>query len=115
MTALPPAVQRFVDAGNAFDLDALVATLAEDVLVLDDNREFVGVDATRHWLAEEVVGAHVTMTVRSARQHHATTVLQAELDGDFDKAGLPDPLVLTYYVTVEDDRVVTLVIAQVRS
>ena len=31
-------------------------------------------------------------------------------DGEYDKTGLPDPLVLTYYFTVRDDRIVRLII-----
>lgn len=31
------------------------------------------------------------------------------MDGLYDKTGLPDPLVLTHYFTVRDDRIVRLI------
>jgi hypothetical protein len=32
------------------------------------------------------------------------------MDGDYDKTGLPSPLVLTHYFTLRDDRIVRLII-----
>jgi hypothetical protein len=37
-------------------------------------------------------------------------LVNAVTDGEYDKTGLPDPLVLTYYFTVRDDRIVRLII-----
>jgi hypothetical protein len=37
-------------------------------------------------------------------------MVHAVTDGEYDKTGLPDPLVLTYYFTVRDDRIVRLII-----
>jgi hypothetical protein len=32
------------------------------------------------------------------------------MDGNYDKTGLPDPLVLTHYFTVRDGRIIRLII-----
>jgi hypothetical protein len=32
------------------------------------------------------------------------------MDGDYDKSGLPDPLVLTYYFALADDHIAQLII-----
>ena len=37
-------------------------------------------------------------------------IVHAVTDGEYDKTGLPDPLVLTYYFTVRGDRIVQLII-----
>jgi hypothetical protein len=39
----------------------------------------------------------------------------ANVDGDYDKRGLPDPLVLAFYVTPRDDQIVQLIILRNRS
>jgi hypothetical protein len=107
---LPAPVQGYIATSNAFDSDALIAWFADDALVNDDRREFRGVDAIRRWLDREIVGARVTMRVTAASEHHGDVALDAVTDGDYDKTGLPDPLVLTYYFTVRDDRIVRLII-----
>jgi hypothetical protein len=38
--------------------------------------------------------------------------LDAVIEGDYDKTALPDPLVLTYYFTVRDDRIVRLILVR---
>ncbi len=111
-TDLPAPVQGYVAAGNAFDLEGLTAWFADDALVNDARREFVGRPAITRWLAREVVGDRVTMDVTSVRVLHGEVVVDAEMDGDYDKTGLPDPLVLTHYFGVEGDRIVRLVIVR---
>jgi len=110
ITTLPAAVQGYIDGGNAFDSDAVSNWFAEDALVNDARREFWGVDAIRRWLDREVIGDKVTMDVTSSFEHHGDVVVNALMDGDYDKTGLPDRLILSHYFTVSDDRIVRLII-----
>jgi hypothetical protein len=107
-TALGPVLAEHLRAVNAFDLDAIVATFAEDALVNDARREFRGIEAIRAWVAKEMVGDHVTLAITKAFDHHGTTVMRAAYDGDYDKTGLPDPLIMTNYVTVQNGKIVSL-------
>ncbi|MGW5113292.1 hypothetical protein [Nocardia sp. NPDC004123] len=61
--ALPEVVAAHIAAVNAFDLDAIVATFAEDALVNDVRREFAGTPSIRAWARHELVGDKVTMEV----------------------------------------------------
>jgi hypothetical protein len=107
---LPAPVQGYVDASNAINLDALVEWFADDAFVNDARREFWGKDAIRAWLDREVIGDKVTMDVTAASEHHGQVTVAGAMDGDYDKTGLPDPLILTHYFTVRDDRIVTLIV-----
>jgi hypothetical protein len=60
--------------------------------------------------AREIIGDHVTMKVVDARLHGDHVALKAEIDGDFDKKGLPSPLVLAFYFSLERNRIGQLVI-----
>ncbi len=62
----------------------------------------------RAWVAAEIVGDHVTIVPVEAFEHHGMTIVRGRYDGDYDKAGLPDELILTNYFAVEDDRIVSL-------
>src|ERR1700730_13176688 len=109
-TTLPAPVQGYVAASNAFDADALIAWFADDALVNDARREFQGADAIRRWLDREVIGDKVTMEITAVAEHHGDVAVDAVIDGDYDKTGLPDRLVLTHYFTVRDDRIVRPII-----
>jgi hypothetical protein len=107
---LPAPVQGYIDAGNAFDGDALIEWFADDAFVNDARREFWGKAAIRAWLDREVIGDKVTMAPTAASEHDGNVTVAAAMDGEYDKAGLPDPLILTHYFTVRDDRIVRLII-----
>ena len=103
-------VAEYVAAVNAFDEDAVVATFVENALVNDVRREFWGKDAIRSWVREEIVGDGVTVEPIDVIEHHGQTILRGRYDGEYDKTGLPDELILTGYFTVRDGRIVTLII-----
>ncbi|MFC7583848.1 nuclear transport factor 2 family protein [Nonomuraea antimicrobica] len=50
------AAQAYVDAVNARDLEALVASFAQDAEIVDVSRSIRGHDAIREWAGNEVIG-----------------------------------------------------------
>jgi hypothetical protein len=109
-TQLPSVAQRYTDAVNAFDIDAVMATFAPDALVNDNHREYADPDSIRAWVAAEIVGDHVTMEATEAIDRSGITVLRARYDGDYDKTNLPDELILTNYIVIHDDLITALFI-----
>jgi SnoaL-like domain len=107
---LPAPVQGYIAASNAFDRDALIGWFADDAFVNDARREFWGKDAIRAWLDREVIGDKVTMNPTATSVHHGDVAVYAAMDGEYDKTGLPDPLILAHYFTVRGDRIVRLII-----
>ena len=108
--ALPDVIAAHIAAHNRPDPDAFVATFAADALLNDAQREFVGHDAIRAWADKEIFGDHVTMQVESAFRHHADIVVHARVDGDFDKSKLPDPVILSYYFSLDAGKIAQLII-----
>jgi SnoaL-like domain len=108
-TTLTGVIADHINAVNAFDTDAIVATFAPDAYVNDARREIHGTEAIRRFVDKEIVGDNVTMDVSEVRDHHGDTILRAVYDGDFDKTNLPDPVVLTNYFSVRDGKIVSLV------
>jgi ketosteroid isomerase-like protein len=106
--ALTGVLADHIKACNAFDLDGIVATFADDALVNDARREFWGAEAIRAWAAKEMVGDHVTLQVTEVIDHHGVTLVRAAFDGDYDKTNLPDPLIMTNYFTVRDGQIDTM-------
>ena len=109
-TTLAPVLAGHIAAVNAFDEDAIVATFAGDALVNDVHREFWGREAIRGWVARELVGDRVTIEVTEVLDHHGDTIVRGAYDGEFDKASLPDEVILSNYFSVRDGKIVSLVV-----
>jgi ketosteroid isomerase-like protein len=107
---LQAPVAAYIQATNIFDLDALVATFADDALVNDQLCDYCGKAAIREWAERDIIGLRVTMYVVKAVQHYGHTIVTANVDGDYDKRGLPDPLVLAFYFSAYRDKIVQLII-----
>ena len=113
MTTAPEltgVIAEHVQAVNAHDTDAVVATFAPDAYVNDMRREFAGIDAIRRWVAKEMIGDKVTIEVTEVLDHYGDTIVRGAYDGLFDKASLPDELILTNYFSVRDGKIVSLVV-----
>jgi hypothetical protein len=108
--ALPPLIAAYVDATNSFDLERLSATFAEDALVNDQLRDYWGRPAIREWAKRDIIGERLTINVVKVINHYGNSILTANVDGTYDKRGLPDPLVLAFYFTAQSDLIVQLII-----
>jgi hypothetical protein len=113
--ALPALVAAYVDATNSFDLERLLATFAEDALVNDQLRDHWGKPAIRKWAKRDIIGERLTMNVTDVINHYGNFIVTANVDGNYDKRGLPDPLVLAFYFTASSDLIVQLIILRNRS
>jgi ketosteroid isomerase-like protein len=110
LPTLPAPVSAYVAATNASDIEGLMATFAEDALVNDHRNEFANRDAIRNWAQREIVNDRVTMRVTGSTCRGNTVTVTANIDGNFDKTGLPAPLVLTFYFAVSGERIIQLII-----
>ena len=108
--AVPAAVLDFVRAANAADQPALLASFADDALVNDQLRDYWGKAEIAGWAETDIFGDRLTMAVVKIVQHYDEVILTAHIDGAFDKRGLPDPLVLTFYFSARGGKIVQLII-----
>jgi ketosteroid isomerase-like protein len=113
--ALPPAVAAFINAINSSNLEGLMEAFAEDALVNDQLREFWGSSAIRDWADREVIGDRLSLSVVKAVDNHGNCIVTTHVDGTFDKRGLPEPLVLTFYFCAHKGKIVQLIILRNRS
>jgi len=107
---LPPPVAGFIFAMNLSDLDGLLTTFADDAIVNDQLYEYRGTAAIRQWATRDIIGQKTTMYVTKTLRRYEETLVIAHVDGDFDRKGLPDPLVLTFYFSVADHKIIQLII-----
>jgi ketosteroid isomerase-like protein len=106
--SLDPTIAAHVAAINSFDIDAIMDTFAADALVNDASREFWGHEHIRAWISKEMVGDHVTLEPIEVADNDGLYAVRCTFDGDYDKTNLPNPLIMTNYFRVRDDKIVTL-------
>ncbi|MEH2484616.1 hypothetical protein [Bradyrhizobium sp. AZCC 2230] len=91
-----------------------MSTFSDDALVNDQLRDYWGKAAIRSWAERDIIGERLTITVTKIVSHHSNFVVTANVDGNFDKRGLPDPLVLAFYFTSHNEFIVQLIILRNR-
>jgi hypothetical protein len=111
---LPPLVAAFVEATNSVDLEGLLATFAEDALVNDQLRDYWGKPAIREWAQRDIINVRLTMNVTQVINHYGNFIVTANVDGNYDKRGLPDPLMHAFYLVAQSDLIVQLIILRNR-
>ena len=110
LSDLPRPVAKFIRGVNAGNLELLLSTFVDDAFVNDQLCEYWGTEAIRQWAVKELIGKALTIDVVEARTHYAHLVLSAQIDGDFDKQGLPNPLLLRFYFAQRRGKLVQLII-----
>jgi ketosteroid isomerase-like protein len=78
---LDPAVRQLVEATNAEDTDAFLAAFADDGVVDDWGRRFVGPEAIASWNATENIGVHARFEVLAVRAEGAGQAVDVRVSG----------------------------------
>jgi len=99
LESTPAPVAKLLEAANANDTEAFLATFVEGGVVDDWGREFVGEDAIRGWSDREFIGKHVSLGIRGIERDGESTVVTADVGGE----GFNGPSHFSFLV--DDDRV----------
>ena len=113
--SLPQVVADHIAACNAHNVEAWMATFAPDAMLNDIQREFAGTKMIRSFGDKEIFGDNVTMAVLRAWDRYGNVTVHAQLDGTYDKTGLPNPLILSFYFTLRDGLITQLIILHNKS
>ena len=82
LESAPAPVASLLEAANANDTEAFLATFVNGGVVDDWGREFVGADAIRGWSDREFIGKRVSLEIRAIEQDGEATVVTAHVGGD---------------------------------
>lgn len=106
--SIPQVITDYIAAANKPDPAAFLACFAEDAVVLDEAQERHGKAAIKKWSDEYHFGANVTLAPKEVRQEDDEIIVTCEIDGDYDKTDLPDPLLLDYHFRIQNDKIISL-------
>jgi hypothetical protein len=89
---LPAILDRYFEAQNAHDIEAMVACFAPDAVVRDEGRDIVGTDAVRAWKKETSAKYRITAKPIESRTEADGTIVVVKVSGTFPGS----PANLTY-------------------
>ncbi|GGA24237.1 nuclear transport factor 2 family protein [Paenibacillus physcomitrellae] len=107
---LPQIIKDFMSAANKPDPEAYVACFSEEALVVDEGQDWLGKAAIKQWSDKHHFEPNVTLEPRSFTQHGENIAVLCKIDGDYDKTGLPDPLLLTFHFKTQGGKIAKLTI-----
>jgi ketosteroid isomerase-like protein len=107
---LPAVIETFIKASNDHDSNAYLSTFSEDALVNDIARNFWGKDQIKNWADEEIITPKVTFKANEIVEHYGDFLITALIDGNYDKSKAPDPTYLDYFFTVNNDKIVKMIV-----
>jgi SnoaL-like domain len=105
---LTPIAAAYVGSINDRDPAAFNALFAEGAIINDNGREFRGRAAIRAWSDREIFDAQVTLEVLDVAERDGETVVTTKVDGNFDRTGLPDPVIINHHIRSEGGNIVGL-------
>src|SRR5207237_549255 len=105
---LPPTAAAYVRSINDHDPAAFNALFVDEAVVNDVGREFRGPAAIKAWSDREIFEARVTLKVIDIADRDGETVITTKVDGNFDRTGLPDPVIINHHITTQAGKIVGL-------
>lgn len=97
---LQEPIETYFNTSNNPDPKKFISIFAEDAIVIDEGQEYIGLDKIQEWSAQHHFAAKLKLEVTNVIEENLITVVTAKLDGDFDKTGLPEPLLLNFHFTI---------------
>src|SRR5262245_21701931 len=107
-TMLPKIATDYVQSINGRLSGAFNAVFADAAVVNDNGREFRGADAIKSWSDREIFDVQVTFDVLDVVERDSEIIVTAKVDGNFDRTGLPDPVVIDNCIKAERGKIVQL-------
>jgi hypothetical protein len=109
-TTLPATVAIYIRAVNDHDPAGFIGCFSENAVVNDAGRELRGIATIQAWSDTDIFQSQVTLEVLDLADRDGESIVTTKIDGNYDKTGLPDPLVMNHRMTVVDDKIERLTI-----
>ncbi|MDV4149909.1 nuclear transport factor 2 family protein [Clostridium sp. AL.422] len=105
---LQEPIETYFSTTNNSDQKNFISIFAEDAVVIDEGQEYVGLDKIQKWSEKHQFAAKIRLEATNVIEKNDMTIVTAKVDGDFDKTGLPDPLLLDFHFTVSEGMITKL-------
>ena len=103
-TKLPKVIENYIEAKNAYDVNAALACFSEHAVVHDEGKDHRGKPAINEWIQETIRKYRDHLRPIRSTEKDAEVVLTAEISGTFDGS----PIELDFHFIIEKDTIAVL-------
>ncbi len=107
-TTLPETAAAYIRATNSHDPKAFLDCFDANAIVHDAGRELRGIAAIEAWSAREIMEPLVTLEILDTSELDGDVVITTKVDGNFDRTGLPNPIIIDHQIKLEAGKIVGL-------
>ena len=107
LSTLPQPIKAFLQATASRDRAALLASFADDALLIDMGKEHHG-DEIARWTDSLYLGSNVRVHPLHTEERDGHTVLTVAVDGDYAALGVTEPFQLDWHIDLAGDRIARL-------
>lgn len=101
-------IETYFTSTSDSDKRTFLSIFDEDAVVIDEGQEYKGLTKITEWSEQYHFAFKIKLEVVNIMQEGPQTIVTAKVDGDFDKNGLPDPLLLDFHFTVVNRKITRL-------
>jgi hypothetical protein len=105
---LPKPIEDYIRGINEGDAGRMLSSFAKDAVVSDIGRDFRGRSEIKEWAAKEIFAVKVKLEPIRHVERDDEVVVTVKVDGAFDRAGLPDPLLMEHSFTIVEGKIASL-------
>ena len=106
--SLPVVADQYVRLINQSQSTDFMQLFSDRAIVEDAGKTIVGRDQIQKWCQSEIFDANVSLDVIDVAEQNGGVVVKTLVDGNFDRTGLPDPLIIEQTILIEGDKIVRL-------
>jgi ketosteroid isomerase-like protein len=103
---LPPTLQKYVEASNRHDVQAILSCFSDDAVVHDEGETLQGKRAIEGWIAKTIEKYKFQFKPVSVRKNNAEVVVAIEVSGTFPGS----PVTPDYHFVIENNNISSLTI-----
>jgi ketosteroid isomerase-like protein len=103
---LPPIIQKYIEASNAHDVEAVLACFADDATVRDENEARRGKSEIERWLTTTIEKYNFQFKPLNSQERANQTVVSVVVSGTFPGS----PISLDYHFAIVSNKIASLTI-----
>ncbi|WHY58562.1 hypothetical protein [Peribacillus simplex] len=109
MINLPEPIVRFYQMANNADENNFKSIFTHDAIVFDEGKEMLGLESIEKWSKDSIFNPKIHFKTLSYKKRDRFIVVTSEVDGSFDKTGLPNPFLLDIHFSVVEEKIKELI------
>lgn len=114
MNYLPLSIGEFFQFANDNNYKNFIEVFTKDAYIFDEKKKIKGIEAIEKWSENAIFNPNVKFKIKNYTEQDDRITVTAEVDGDFDKTGLPSPLLIDHRFKLRSGKIEELICSETK-